>query len=355
MQRYDVRAPGPETPTRLLSGGNLQKVVLAREFESEPRVLVAASPTRGLDVGSIETVQGYLRQAAAAGVGVLLISEDLDEILTLADRIAVLYEGRVMATVPAVDARPEELGLLMAGVAVTCTMIRLERRLIAPRWLAFAVPAGSLVAAMVLGAIVLLVTGHNPLHAYRRLFDTAFVGQDSLSETLIAATPLAVHRARRRGRLPHEPVERRRRGAALLRRDRRLGRRALAVGRADADPDRLHGVAGMLAGGRLGADPGAPAGVRVDERDHHVADAELRRGPAADVPDLRQLLLLARHVVVLGARRSRRARPCRTRRPGLRGTRSGRSSSRSGCCSRSSSPSCSRCCARARGSASRCR
>jgi ABC-type uncharacterized transport system permease subunit len=69
-------------------------------------------------------------------------------------------------------------------------VIRLERRLVAPRWLAFAVPAGSLVAAMILGAVVLLVTGHNPLHAYRRLFDTAFVGQDSLSETLIAGTPL---------------------------------------------------------------------------------------------------------------------------------------------------------------------
>jgi simple sugar transport system ATP-binding protein len=117
IERYDVRAPGPETPARLLSGGNLQKVVLAREFDGKPRVLVAASPTRGLDVGSIETVQGYLRTAAADGVGVLLISEDLDEILTLADRIAVLYEGRVMATVPAAGARPEELGLLMAGVA----------------------------------------------------------------------------------------------------------------------------------------------------------------------------------------------------------------------------------------------
>ena len=117
IERYDVRAPGPDTPARLLSGGNLQKVVLAREFDGDPRVLVAASPTRGLDVGSIETVQGYLRQAAAAGVGVLLISEDLDEILTLADRIAVLYEGRVMAIVPAGDARPEQLGLLMAGVA----------------------------------------------------------------------------------------------------------------------------------------------------------------------------------------------------------------------------------------------
>jgi simple sugar transport system ATP-binding protein len=116
IERYDVRAPGPETPARLLSGGNLQKVVLAREFDGAPRVLVAASPTRGLDVGSIETVQGYLRKAAADGVGVLLISEDLDEILTLADRIAVLYEGRVMATVPAADARAEDLGLLMAGV-----------------------------------------------------------------------------------------------------------------------------------------------------------------------------------------------------------------------------------------------
>jgi ABC-type uncharacterized transport system ATPase subunit len=117
IERYDVRAPGPDTPARLLSGGNLQKVVLAREFDGDPRVLVAASPTRGLDVGSIETVQGYLRQAAADGVGVLLISEDLDEILTLADRIAVLYEGRLMATVDAADARPEQLGLLMAGVA----------------------------------------------------------------------------------------------------------------------------------------------------------------------------------------------------------------------------------------------
>jgi ABC-type uncharacterized transport system ATPase subunit len=117
IERYDVRAPGPDTPARLLSGGNLQKVVLAREFDGSPRVLVAASPTRGLDVGSIETVQGYLRQAAAEGVGVLLISEDLDEIMTLADRIVVLYEGRVMATLDAEGARVEQLGLLMAGVA----------------------------------------------------------------------------------------------------------------------------------------------------------------------------------------------------------------------------------------------
>ena len=115
MRRYDVRAPGPEVPTRLLSGGNLQKVVLAREFSSAPRVVVAASPTRGLDVSAIETVHDYLRQAAAGGVGVLLISEDLDEILALADRIVVMYEGAVVGERSAEGADVEELGLLMAG------------------------------------------------------------------------------------------------------------------------------------------------------------------------------------------------------------------------------------------------
>jgi simple sugar transport system ATP-binding protein len=115
IERYDVRGGGPELPARRLSGGNLQKVVLAREFEGEPRVLIAASPTRGLDVSAIETVHGYLRDAAAAGVGVLLISEDLDEILALADRIAVMYEGAIVGEVPAAGAGVEEIGLMMAG------------------------------------------------------------------------------------------------------------------------------------------------------------------------------------------------------------------------------------------------
>ncbi|HEX6701003.1 MAG TPA: ABC transporter ATP-binding protein [Gaiellaceae bacterium] len=115
MRRYDVRAPGPDVPARLLSGGNLQKVVLAREFSSEPRIVVAASPTRGLDISAIETVHAYLRKAASEGVGVLLISEDLDEILALADRIVVMYEGRVEGERDAEGADVEELGLLMAG------------------------------------------------------------------------------------------------------------------------------------------------------------------------------------------------------------------------------------------------
>jgi simple sugar transport system ATP-binding protein len=115
MQRYDVRAPGPHVPAWQLSGGNLQKVVLAREFSGAPAVLVAAAPTRGLDVAGIETVHTYLREAAAGGVGVLLISEDLDEILALADRIVVMYEGAIAGEREAATATVEELGLLMAG------------------------------------------------------------------------------------------------------------------------------------------------------------------------------------------------------------------------------------------------
>jgi len=99
----------------MLSGGNLQKVVLAREFSAQPKLLVAASPTRGLDVGAIEAVHTHLHEAAATGVGILLISEDLDEILALADRIAVMYEGEVVGETATTEASIEEIGLLMAG------------------------------------------------------------------------------------------------------------------------------------------------------------------------------------------------------------------------------------------------
>ena len=89
--------------------------MLGREFAGEPRVLIAASPTRGLDVGAIETVHAYLREAAGEGVAVLLISEDLDEILALADRVLVMYEGRADRRVRPGTATVEEIGLAMAG------------------------------------------------------------------------------------------------------------------------------------------------------------------------------------------------------------------------------------------------
>ena len=115
IERYRVHAPGPHARARDLSGGNLQKLVLGREFSAQPQVLIAASPTRGLDVGAIESVHAYLRQAAADGVAVLLISEDLDEILALADRVVVIYEGELTGHFSPETATVEEIGLAMAG------------------------------------------------------------------------------------------------------------------------------------------------------------------------------------------------------------------------------------------------
>jgi simple sugar transport system ATP-binding protein len=115
MKRFSVSAPGPETPTRLLSGGNVQKVVLARELSSRPRVIVAANPTRGLDVGATESVRELLIKASTDGVGILLISEDLDEVLALADRIAVIYDGRIAGVVTRDEADVQLIGLMMAG------------------------------------------------------------------------------------------------------------------------------------------------------------------------------------------------------------------------------------------------
>ena len=115
IDRYRISAPGPAAPVRVLSGGNLQKVVLAREFSGSPRVVVAASPTQGLDVGATETVRSYLNDAARGGAAVLLFSEDLDEILELADRIAVIYEGELVGEMPAAGASVQEIGMMMAG------------------------------------------------------------------------------------------------------------------------------------------------------------------------------------------------------------------------------------------------
>jgi simple sugar transport system ATP-binding protein len=115
IRRYGVLTPGPDLRARSLSGGNLQKLVLGREFSGEPKVLIAASPTRGLDVGAIEGVHAYLREAAGDGVAVLLISEDLDEIIALSDRVEVIYEGEITGPFDPSTATIEEIGLAMAG------------------------------------------------------------------------------------------------------------------------------------------------------------------------------------------------------------------------------------------------
>ncbi len=294
IRRYDVKTPGPATTVRNLSGGNLQKLILGREFEDDPLVLVVAQPTRGLDVGAIETVHSYLRGATARGVAILLMSEDLDEIRALADRILVVYEGEIVGELHAGAASIEELGYLMAGGQ----RVKLERRLAQPWWLSVAVPVGSLVVAFAVMRMVLKLTGHSPWETYRKIVEAGFTGSGALSATLISATPIlftglaaaVAFRMQlfnigaedsstwsRRSVVDCAPARRPGRDvdAAVSDRDvRRCGRARSAVG----------------------ADPGGAAGVRADERDHHVADAQLRGGPAPHVPHLRQLVVLARHV-----------------------------------------------------------
>ena len=112
---YDVRTPGIDTAAGSLSGGNQQKVIVAREFSRDITLLVASQPTRGLDVGSIEYIHDQLIQKRDSGVAVLLVSTELDEIMNLSDRIAVMYEGELVAIVEADSVTKEQVGLLMAG------------------------------------------------------------------------------------------------------------------------------------------------------------------------------------------------------------------------------------------------
>jgi ABC-type uncharacterized transport system ATPase subunit len=115
IKRFDVRAPNPLVPAGNLSGGNQQKVIVARELSRPVKLLVANQPTRGLDVGSIEYIHSQIVEMRDKGVAVLLVSAELDEILSLSDRIAVMFQGEIVAIMKTEDTSREELGLLMAG------------------------------------------------------------------------------------------------------------------------------------------------------------------------------------------------------------------------------------------------
>lgn len=115
IKRFDIRTPSAYVPTSTLSGGNQQKVIVARELSREIKVLIANQPTRGLDVGSIEYIHHEIIEMRDEGIGVLLISAELDEIQALSDRIAIMYHGEIVAILPADQVTREELGLMMAG------------------------------------------------------------------------------------------------------------------------------------------------------------------------------------------------------------------------------------------------
>ncbi|OYV71990.1 MAG: hypothetical protein B7Z72_05755 [Gemmatimonadetes bacterium 21-71-4] len=114
---FDIRPADASAPARALSGGNQQKIVIAREMGRDFSVLLAAQPTRGVDVGAIEFIHAQLREASAAGKAVLLVSADLAEILALSDRIAVMYGGRFAAVLPRADATKDVLGAYMTGAS----------------------------------------------------------------------------------------------------------------------------------------------------------------------------------------------------------------------------------------------
>ena len=117
IKRFDIRARGPEAVVKSLSGGNIQKVVLAREFSGDARFLLIDQPTRGVDIGAQEAIHSEIMRQRDAGRAILLISVQLDELIALADRILVMFAGRIMGELPGEGVSEEELGFMMAGAS----------------------------------------------------------------------------------------------------------------------------------------------------------------------------------------------------------------------------------------------
>jgi simple sugar transport system ATP-binding protein len=118
VSEYGVATPSPDTQAKCLSGGNLQKLILGRVLSRRPRLLIASLPTQGLDVGATEFVRNKLMEAKREKAGILLISEDLDEVLSLSDWVAPMYEGQIMGIIPGEKAERESVGAMMAGSRV---------------------------------------------------------------------------------------------------------------------------------------------------------------------------------------------------------------------------------------------
>jgi general nucleoside transport system ATP-binding protein len=118
IHAFEIKTPSPEVAIKNLSGGNIQKLILARELARKPQVLIAAQPTRGVDIGASEYIHHRLLEERAKGTAILLISEDLDEVRALSDRIMVMYEGRIVGTVERDSVSVRELGAMMAGASL---------------------------------------------------------------------------------------------------------------------------------------------------------------------------------------------------------------------------------------------
>lgn len=236
IARYDVRGAGPRTKVGSLSGGNIQKVVVARELESDPEVLLAAQPTRGVDVGAMEFIHSQLRARRDAGAAVLVVSADLSELLALADRILVMYRGKVVAEIAPAEELVPRIGLAMAGAtdprdavdgaavtaaaptrppAVARHAATVTADPAAPAagsfspgspasWgpalgrlgratgLGLVQPVLAVVIALAIGIAIVLALGDDPLRAYRGLLFGSFSDELNFSAMIAQAIPLVL-------------------------------------------------------------------------------------------------------------------------------------------------------------------
>ena len=237
IQRFDVRARSISVTAATLSGGNQQKLILARELEDDPQLLIAAQPTRGLDVGAIEFVWKQILEQKGDGRAVLLISAELDEIYELSDRIVTMYEGQITGEYSP-DASPEETrhrddrrqgesgGQLMSNAApAPAAATRAPRRDLVSS--AIARTIGLLLAfllAGLLGSIIILAYGENPLEVYRIVFEFSFNRPQDVAQRSRERDAADLLRSCRRRRVQSRPLQHRG-GRPVHRRDgRRSGR-----------------------------------------------------------------------------------------------------------------------------------
>ena len=189
IAEYQIKAR-PDDRIRTLSGGNMQKVILARVMERNPKVIIVSQPTRGLDIGATEYVRSRLLEQRQRGAAILLISEDLDEILELSDRIAVIYEGEIQGILPRAEADPERLGLLMAGAKDFRVMgLKFERNP-APVWFRPLIPLLAIVLTFAITTTLVLLVNANPLQAYYYFLAEPLSSRVSIIEVLVKSTPL---------------------------------------------------------------------------------------------------------------------------------------------------------------------
>ena len=203
VAQFDIRTPGIDVPANTLSGGNQQKVIVARELTGHVEVLIVAQPTRGLDVGSIEFIHKQIIGLRDRGAAVLLVSAELDEILSLSDRIGVLYRGRLVGTFDAADATREGLGYLMATGATPD--VGGARRMSEPAttpsrdvmsWIKswwnlqpVLVPLYALLLSFIVGGVLIALVGVNPFEAYWALLRGAFGSPERIAGSIARSVP----------------------------------------------------------------------------------------------------------------------------------------------------------------------